>query len=403
MKLASTIGIFSLAVSVQGWAFSPKKSRAIWKKGFLAGAASAVVVGTATAAGAAVIVNNQINNRPIPYEPALGSLDGEVVVITGGSTGMGLESAKRLAVGGATVVLTSRTFSKGEKAVESVKEYLRNKGIEDTSKVFNLILDLDNVENVKTFPESYKQLGLGSIDVLMNNAGVMAIPDLQLTEDGYERTFQSNHLGHFVLTAGLYPFLSRKQATVINVSSDALNFASGGLDFENLNGEKKYGPWTSYGYSKLANALFTQELQRRAESAGDGSWLTTVALHPGAVSTDLGRYLIGEEKYNEMKTRGASGLESLAQNALAVFLKTVPEGASTQVYLAAGADGALKKGAFYEEMKEKKNLPAFAKDTAAAKSLWEKSEELAGIKFDIIREVSISESAVVEVKGETEA
>jgi NAD(P)-dependent dehydrogenase (short-subunit alcohol dehydrogenase family) len=209
----------------------------------------------------------------------------------------------------------------------------------------------------------------------------MAIPDRQLTKDGFERTFQSNHLGHFVLTSAMFPFLSRSKATVINVSSEAYNFARGGLDINNLNGEKSYGPWTSYGLSKLSNILFTQELQRRAEQSGDSTWLTAVTLHPGAVSTDLGRYLVGEEKWNDLKTKGGpSGLESIALNALSVFTKTVPEGASTQVYLAAGADGKLTPGAFYEDLKVK-NLPSFATDQSSAKQLWEKSEELGGVTF----------------------
>jgi NAD(P)-dependent dehydrogenase (short-subunit alcohol dehydrogenase family) len=396
MKLTTTIGVLSVIASAQGWAFSPKQANGIGRKAFLAGAAGAAVVGTATAAGAAVSINNNNQNtkRPTntPYEPAPGSLEGQVVLVTGGSTGLGLESAKRLSAAGATVVLTSRTLAKGEKAVESVNEYLNNRGISNSDtakvKVYSLVLDLDDLESVKTFPGSFKQLGLGSIDVLLNNAGVMAIPDRQLTKDGFERTFQSNHLGHFVLTAGLFPMLSRDKATVINISSEAFNFASngngkGGLDMENLNGEKTYGPWSSYGLSKLANILFTQELQRRVEDAGE-SWLTVVSVHPGAVATDLGRNMMGEEKWNDLKTKGPSGWEALALNAASKFTKTVPEGASTQVYLAAGADGRLKKGSFYEDMKEKQNLPNWAKDESTAKALWEKSEELGGIKFEFL-------------------
>jgi NAD(P)-dependent dehydrogenase (short-subunit alcohol dehydrogenase family) len=375
---------------VVGWSCrrrSPivKKIQKISRRAFFTGVATGVVVGTAATAGAAVALNEQINNnsRAGVYTPPQGSLVDQIVLITGGTTGLGLESAKRLASAGASVVLTSRTATKGEKAVDSVLEYLTKAGIEN-KKVYSLVLDLDDLESVKAFPSSYKALKLGDISVLLNNAGVMAIPDRQLTKDGYERTFQSNHLGHFVLTSLLYPLLSRTKATVINVSSEAYNFARGGLDLANINGENQYGPWTSYGQSKLMNILFTQELQRRADANGDGSWLTAVTLHPGAVSTDLGRYLVGEEKWNDLKTRGPSGLESFALNALSVFTKTVPEGASTQVFLAAGGDGKIEKSAFYEDMKVK-NLPAFAKDAAKAKQLWEKSEELGGVVFDISR------------------
>lgn len=367
--------------SIQGWAFSPRsRVKMICRKAFFAGAASGALIGAAGVAGAAVAVN-QVNNRPDTYEPAPGSMNGKVVVITGGSTGLGLESAKRLGAAGATVVLTSRNLSKGETAVKDVKEYLVSKGVQDSSKIYSLVLDLDDLENVKSFPTAYKELGLGSIDVLLNNAGVMAIPNLQLTKDGYERTFQSNHLGHFVLTAGLFPFLSRNNAAVINVSSTAYSIALNGLEIDNLNGEKSYAPWTSYGQSKLANILFTQELQRRADAVGD-SWLTAVALHPGVVQTDLSRYIIGEEKWNELKANGPSALDSLLFNVSSLFLKTVKEGASTQVFLASGGEGVLKKGAYYDDMKAR-DLPAFAKDEYKAKLLWAKSEELGGVKFDV--------------------
>jgi NAD(P)-dependent dehydrogenase (short-subunit alcohol dehydrogenase family) len=387
MKLASAIAFLGLVGSINGWALSSrKKAMQMCRKTFLVGAAGAAVVGTATAAGAAVAISNQNGNSKSVYEPSLGSMKGQTVLITGASTGLGLESAKRLAAAGATVILTSRNNSKGENAVNSVKEYIREKGIQTESGIYNLVLDLDDLESVKQFPSSYKTLGLGDISVLMNNAGVMAIQNRELTKDGFERTFQSNHLGHFALTAGLFPLLSRSGAKVINVSSEAYNFASDGraqgLDMENLNGEKSYGAWSSYGLSKLSNILFTQELQRRADANGE-EWLTTVALHPGAVSTDLGRNIIGQEKWDDLKANGASGLQLLALNAASVFTKTVPEGASNQVFLAAGANGTLQKGAFYEDMKEKKNLPNWAKDEVKAAALWGESEKLSGVKFEI--------------------
>mmetsp|Transcript_28676 Transcript_28676/g.67372 ORF Transcript_28676/g.67372 Transcript_28676/m.67372 type:complete len:416 (-) Transcript_28676:50-1297(-) len=381
----STLGRW--ATTVEGWSCLPpspaKKIRDISRKSFLVGAVGGLVLGTtATAAGAAVAIDRNTAANKGPYEPPAGSLTDKVVLITGGSTGLGLESAKRLAAAGATIVLTARSVAKGEKSIEAVQSYLTEKGVSAGPKIFTLVLDLDDLESVKAFPSSYEKLGLGNIDVLMNNAGVMAIPDRQLTKDGYERTFQSNHLGHFVLTAGLFPFLSRSKATVINVSSEAYQFTGGKFDLDNLNGEKKYGAWSSYGLSKLSNILFTQELQRRADETGDSSWLTAVTLHPGAVQTDLGRNIAGEEKWNKLKNNELtlSPLESFALNAASKFTLTVPQGASTQVYLAAGGDGALKKGAFYEDLKVK-NLPAFANDAAKAKQLWEISEDLGGVQF----------------------
>ena len=385
MKIVSGIAVVALASTVSGWAFPLKKAKCIAKKSFLVGAAAGAVgtaiVGTAAAAGAAVAIN-QINNNRVVYEPASGSMNDQVVLITGGTSGLGLETAKRLSAAGATVVLTSRTQEKGEQAVENVNEYLRSLGIFENTKIFNLMLDLDDLENVKQFPESFKCLNLGDISVLINNAGVMAIPDRELTKDGYERTFQSNHLGHFILTAGLFPYLARSGAKVITVSSSAINFSPQGLDIDNLNGEKSYSAWPSYSQSKLANVLFTKELQKRADAAGE-NWLTAVTLHPGVVNTELWRYIVGEEKLNEMKSKGPNSLENLAMNAASLFTKTAAEGASTQIFLAAEDVTNLSKGAFYEEMKENTKLPSFASDETKAKSLWGISEEFGGITFDL--------------------
>jgi len=218
-----TTSYLFLSVSAHGWTI-PSKSvlrTPSGRRNFLVGVAGGFV-GGATAFGAPA----QVAAKAPVYEPAPGSLAGKVIVVTGGSTGLGLESAKRLSAAGATVVLTSRTEAKGQAAVQEVSQYLENKGAAGGAKLYSLVLDLDDLGSVRAFPDAYKKLNVGKIDVLMNNAGVMAIPDRQLTKDGFERTFQSNHLGHFVLTSGLYPLLSREKATVINVSSEAYNFAS---------------------------------------------------------------------------------------------------------------------------------------------------------------------------------
>jgi NAD(P)-dependent dehydrogenase (short-subunit alcohol dehydrogenase family) len=308
------------------------------------------------------------------------ALQGKVMVITGGTTGLGLESAKALAQGGATVVLTARTSAKGSKAVQTVQDYLRSNGI-DNDKVYSVQLDLDDLDNVKSFPDRFQQ-AMGNdakIDVLLNNAGVMAIPDRQLTKDGYERTFQSNHLGHFVLTSKLVPFLN-KDARVINVSSAAYLFAGTGLDLDNLNGEKSYGAWSSYGQSKLENILFTQELQRRADAAGLS--LTTTALHPGGVNTDLGRNMVGgDDAWFARKEKGPnSAIEKALDFAVKKFTRTPDEGAATQVYLAISP--TIEKASFYSDLKVQ-SLPSFAKDETVAKMLWEKSEQLSGVNFNL--------------------
>ncbi|KAK1737997.1 retinol dehydrogenase-related protein [Skeletonema marinoi] len=357
-----------------------KKRNNLKKKLILGGVAAAGLgLGGVVAVGGAAVALNQLNNGVV-YEPEAGSLNDQVVLITGASSGLGLESAKRLAAAGATVVLTSRTKSKGEQAVEDVKSYLTDKGMYD-AKLYSLELDLDDLGQVRQFPESFKELGLGDVSILMNNAGVMAIPSKELTKDGFERTFQSNHLGHFVLTASMFPYLSRDGAKVINVASSAANFAAPGLDIDNLNGERSYAPWSSYGQSKLANILFTNELQKKADAAGL-NWLTAVSLHPGVVNTDLWRYIVGEDKFQEMKETDSLSIESLALSATSLFTKTPEQGANNQVFLAAGADGKLVKGAYYDDMKLKDKL-GFMKDEDKAASLWEISEDYAGLTFDL--------------------
>lgn len=338
---------------------------------------TAVVGGAAAAAGTLDV--GQAVAAEAPYAPPPHSMDNKVVVITGGNTGLGLESAKRLAAAGATVVLTSRSLEKGQEAVDSIQSYVANKGTANNN-VFVLPLDLCDLDNVKAFPQLLsKKLNGKSVDVLMNNAGVMAVPDRRITKDGFEKTFQTNHLGHFALSAKLLPLLS-DGARVINVSSEGWKFASGGLELDNLNGEKKYGPWSSYGQSKLSNILFTEELQTRANAAGRS--LTAVSLHPGAVQTDLGRFVVGEEKWESMKQNGMSLQDKLLFVPLSKLTKTVEDGASTQVYLAAGEGGSDVGGKYFIDCK-KAGLEGAALDMDKAKELWTLSEKLTGVQFNL--------------------
>ena len=321
------------------------------------------------------------------YQPAPHSMDNKVVVITGGNAGLGLESSKRLAKAGATVIFTSRDNNKGKTALNEINEYLSDLKSNDDSfagKVMMASLDLCDLSTVKSFQD--RLVGIigkdTKIDVLLNNAGVMAIPDKRLTADGYEKTFQTNHLGHFALTSTLLPMLS-SDARIINVSSIGYQFGAPGLDLDNINGEKEYGPWSSYGESKLENILFTNELQKRIQRSSTYSNLKAFSLHPGAVATDLGRYIVGEEKFQDMKENGfASAKDKFLMESLAKFVKTVQEGASTQVYLAAANGVESNAGKFFSEGKVL-SVKAFANDEAKAEELWSISEKLSGIKFDL--------------------
>jgi NAD(P)-dependent dehydrogenase (short-subunit alcohol dehydrogenase family) len=343
-----------------------------------AGAGAATVVTTVgTTTDSSAFSSSMVANAATPlYEPPPQSLTDKTILITGGNTGLGLESAQRLAAAGASVIVTTRTPSKGEQAVSQIQSYLQQRGISNNN-VRAITLDLCNLQQVQSTAEALVKSGT-KIDVLLNNAGVMAIPDRQLTVDGFERTFQTNHLGHFVWTAKLIPALNNN-ARIINVSSQAYLFAKNGLEIDNLNGERDYGPWSSYGQSKLANILFSQELQKRATAAGKS--YTVSSLHPGAVTTDLGRYLVGEEKWNRMKTEGMTFQEKLLFVPLSKLTLTVPEGANTQIFVAADPK-ATQPAAYYENCQVKDVLP-YARDPQAAATLWRVSEEMSGVKFTL--------------------
>ena len=317
------------------------------------------------------------------YEPSPGSLSGQVHLITGASTGLGLESAKRLAAADATIVMTTRTAAKGEVAKNSVLSSLRERSIAN-KEIYVLPLDLNDFSSVKSFPDRYeKMMGSRKIDVLMNNAGAVN-KDLLMTSDGVERTFQSNHLGPFLLTSLLFPYLNRNGSRVINVASIAHEsmrptiHETGqlGLDIDNLNGEISYTMegWEAYGQTKLENILFTQELQRRADAAGL-TWLTSVSLHPGVVGTDFWRGTPIGKGQN-------SSLKQLASNLFYnnVFI-TTEEGANTQVMLA--SEKYIVKGKYYDEHGRIKKLSPFATDAEKAKELWDVSESLSGCVFKV--------------------
>jgi len=259
----------------------------------LGGAAAIAGGGLAAAFYAQKQRENKLNDPLYLYTPEPSSLKGQTILVTGGSSGLGLESAKRLAVGGANIVLTARSDKKGQNAVQQVQEYLRAKGMDvSDNNISYKILDLDDLQSVKDAVASWKDdENLKEINVLLNNAGIMALPNRELTVDGIERQMQSNHLGHFLLTALLAPKLA-KDARIVNVSSEAHKFASGTglLDYDKLwnPSSENYGAWKSYGQSKLANILFTRELQRRIDNKrsspkGSGRDWTVVCLHPGAV------------------------------------------------------------------------------------------------------------------------
>jgi NAD(P)-dependent dehydrogenase (short-subunit alcohol dehydrogenase family) len=216
-------------------------------------AAHLVIVGTIVAVVALGFVKPRLQRNQVLYTPEPGSLTGQVIVITGGTSGLGLESAKRLAVSGAKVVLTSRSHEKGKAALDDVATYLQRQGIKSDNVSYKILL-LDDLNAIRSAVDSW--VDIDSVDVLMLNAGVMACREREVTSDGFERQIQTNHLGHFLLTALLSPRLT-SNARIIAVSSAAYKLSAlSGLDFDYIWKAEKYRPWKSYSQSKLANILF---------------------------------------------------------------------------------------------------------------------------------------------------
>lgn len=393
------------------------------------------VVGvTAAAVAAAVAVLNSVETSEI-YTPEENSLNGQSILITGGTSGLGLETAKRLSIGRPmNIIITARTPEKGQNAVASIEEYL-SENQKTTSRYNNdnnnddddennnrtsvnvsyRVLDLDDVQGIQeSVAEWLKDDAFpDQLDCLINNAGVLNIPKLEKTIDGIERQMSSNHLGHFVLTKMLASRLSNK-AKIINVSSSAHQIATrfdGGMDFDYCwegSGSSNYSPWKSYGQSKLANILFSQELQRRSNDAGY-KW-DVACLHPGAVQTDIWRQSIGGlENYQRIHDFQKNVIQDnlptvitdsfdtlLTKTGDIGLLKTPEQGATTSVWLASGGYNqnnndmdnnnniVVTTDAQYYDNCKPQSLSEFAMDTDAAQRLWEESEERAGIRFDFL-------------------
>ncbi len=284
---------------------------------------------------------------------------GKVVIVTGSSSGIGYEAARVLAMKNATVILAVRNRNKGDKAIQDIMAQYSQ------AKVQRMDLDLADLKSIKQFVTDFKK-DYKQLDLLINNAGVM-IPPYSLTQDGFELQMGTNHLGHFALTALLYPLLQKsKDARIVNVSSMAHKF--GDIDFKDLHWEKrKYKAGRAYGDSKIANLYFTYELARR--SRGKGPMVT--AAHPGWTATDLQRHIKGGSLANR------------------VFGQPIRMGALPT--LRAATDPDALSGDFYgpDGFMEMKGYPVkvisnqLSQDTERAQLLWQVSEELTGVEFNI--------------------
>ena len=212
------------------------------------------------------------------------NLVGKVILVTGGNAGIGLETVKQLAKQGATVVFTSRNIGVGTAVADQI-----NAGLTLGNKVHAMQLDLADLRNVRDFAASFKQK-YQNLHVLINNAGVMNLPKLEKSKDGFEMQFATNHLGHFLLTNLLLDVLKASQPSRIICVSSCYHYVAmskkGYIDFDDIHFQKrKYDGWTAYAQSKLANVLHARELAKRLEGTG----VTAVSLHPGSVLSTVRR------------------------------------------------------------------------------------------------------------------
>jgi NAD(P)-dependent dehydrogenase (short-subunit alcohol dehydrogenase family) len=295
-------------------------------------------------------------------------LNGRAAVITGATGGLGFETALALAGAGAAVVLTGRNDVKGRNAIQRIRGELPN------TKLSYETLDLANLASVADFAKRFAAAH-ASLDLLVNNAGVMALPERQATADRFEMQFGTNYLGHYALTAHLLPLLRRgNQPRVVNLSS--LTHRWGAINFDDLQGTRSYAPGKAYSQSKLAMLMFALELQRRSDAGGWG--LMSNAAHPGYARTDL-----------IANGPGAGGLLWQLNKALRPLIShSAAEGALPTLFAATSPEakpaGYYGPNWFYElkgPPVPAKIMPQ-AKDLAAAARLWDVSAALTGVSFE---------------------
>ncbi len=275
------------------------------------------------------------------------SLAGKTYLVTGCTSGLGLETLRVLALRRARVVGTARTAEKAKAAAESLGSL--------APSVVPLACELSDPASVRACVAAVKAQRL-KLDGIICNAGVMALPKLEKAH-GYELHFFTNHIGHFILVTGLLGQLTADGRVVMLSSGAHLRAPEGGIQFDNLSGDKGYTPWSAYGQSKFANLLFAKELARRFA----GSAKTANAVHPGVIRTQLGRHMnpVAQMLF------GVAG---------PLFLKTIAQGAATEVYVATHPD--MKQSGLYFSDCNVKAPRADAEDAALATRLWETSEKI---------------------------
>ncbi len=297
-------------------------------------------------------------------------LDGKWALVTGGSGGLGAETARALASKGARVVITARDVAKGESVAEGIRKATGNAGVEVEA------LELGSLASIRAFAARFLARH-DALQILVNNAGVMACP-LGKTTDGFELQFGTNHLGHFLMTGLIAPALLRgAPARIVSVSSRGHHQSP--VVFDDIQFEQRpYDKWLAYGQAKTANVLFAVELERRLGARG----VHANALHPGVILTDLARHMQPED-YVFLRKRAPGGQ---------LKMKSVAAGAATSVYAATAPELEGRGGLYLEDchVAEVDDAPtatsgvrSYALDAESAKRLWAISEKAVGQGFSL--------------------
>jgi NAD(P)-dependent dehydrogenase (short-subunit alcohol dehydrogenase family) len=298
-------------------------------------------------------------------------LTGRTAVVTGANSGIGFHTARELAAHGADVTLAVRNAGKGAEARDRILAEAPAATVTVGS------LDLADLASVRAFAEAWSTEHPEGLDLLINNAGVMAIPR-RTTADGFEMQFGTNHLGHFALTGLLLPALvARPRSRVVTVSSGAHRF--GRMDFDDLMGQRRYLRWRAYGQSKLANLLFTSELQRRLDL--NAIPMLALAAHPGYADTNLQNVGPQMDGRSWMAKAMASANGILAQSAEmgalpTLFAATAP-GLPGDSYV--GPDGFMEQRG-HPRLVDRSRAASVGAD---ARRLWTLSEDLTGVHYPL--------------------
>ena len=311
-------------------------------------------------------MNSEWTTKNIPSQA------GRRVLITGANSGIGWETALELARRGSEIILPARTEAKADDAIARIRAQVPN------ASLIPEILDLADLNSVHAFARRVAEMFPGqSLDLLINNAGVMAVPTRELTVDGYERQFATNYLGPFALTALLFWSIKPQPGSrIVTVASGVSN--QGKIEFDNLQSERRYSPmWQAYAQSKLADLVFQQELQRRLTAIH--SPILSTGAHPGYAVTNL--QTTGPGENIPFITRiGMMILKPLASQDAAhgalptLFAATAPEATPGGYY---GPNGFQELKGYPVPAK----ITATARDVALAQRLWTESERLTGVTF----------------------